>query len=171
MAEPGKSQPEGLDKNKLKRILVPAVAVAGVVVLVALVAIVSGANDRKMSDGSDGTADDPNLKPLTEGVKYRDIKEGMGEACPPGARVKVHYSGWLTDGTEFKNSRKGQPREFMLGSDIAGLTEGIPGMKVGGIRKLVIAPEKGYGDRGNPPDIPGGATLIFEVELVGINKA
>src|SRR5262245_24686335 len=169
--EPVKNQTEGFDKDKLKRILVPAVAVAGVVVLVALVALVSGAGDRKMSDGSDGSASDPGLKEISHGVKYRDLKEGMGETCPTGAKVKVHYSGWLTNGTEFDSSTKrGQPADFSLaGGVIPGWGEGIPGMKAGGIRKLVISPEKGYGDRGSPPKIPSGSTLIFEVQLISFD--
>jgi peptidylprolyl isomerase len=166
MAGPGKPQQEGLDKTKLKQILVPAVAVAAVVVLVALVVIVSGAGGQTMSDGSDGTADDPGLKEISKGVKYREVKEGVGEACPPGATVKIHYKGWLTDGTEFDSSRKGEPATFPLDNLIPGWQEGIPGMKAGGIRKLVIAPEKGYGVQGSRPKIPGNSTLIFEVQLV-----
>ena len=80
----------GMDRAQMKRYLVPAVAVAAVVVLVGLVAFVSGGSGRKMSDGSDSTAGDPALKEISPGVKYRDLKEGMGEPCPPGAEV----AGW-----------------------------------------------------------------------------
>lgn len=158
------------DPVVMKQYIVPAAAVAAVVVLVGLVVYVSGADTRKMSDGSNGSADDPDLKEVTPGVKYRDIKEGLGDACPPGAEVKMHYTGWTTDGNVFDSSREGksnpEPAVFKLKGLIVGWQEGIPGMKKGGIRKLVIAPDKGYGVHGRPPKIPGNSTLIFEVELV-----
>ncbi|MBA4190794.1 MAG: peptidylprolyl isomerase [Planctomycetaceae bacterium] len=120
-----------------------------------------------MSDGSDGSAEDSGLKEIAAGLKIRDLKEGVGDPVPPGARVKVHYTGWLTDGTVFDSSKeKGKvPVEFPLDGVVAGWREGIPGMKPGGIRKLVISPEKGYGNKASGK-IPAGSTLIFEVELV-----
>lgn len=160
---------DGVNKSQMKQYLVPAVAVAAVVVLAGLVMVVSGST-RKMSDGSDGSATDPGLKEVSPGVKSRDIKEGTGDPCPPGASVKMHYTGWLTDGTVFDSTRegaraKGQPADFKLEGLIKGWQEGIPGMKKGGIRKLVIAPDKGYGARDKGP-IPANSTLVFEVELV-----
>jgi peptidylprolyl isomerase len=157
-------------KAEAKKYLVPAAAVAAVVVLAGLVTVVSGST-RKMSDGSDGTAADPGLKEVSPGVKIRDIKEGTGDACPPNTEVKMHYTGWLDDGTVFDSTRegataKGVPADFKLKGLVKGWQEGIPGMKKGGIRKLVISADKGYGKEGRPPKIPGGATLIFEVELV-----
>ncbi|AWM42492.1 peptidylprolyl isomerase [Gemmata obscuriglobus] len=121
-----------------------------------------------MSDGSDGSPDDPGLKELTPGVKYRDIKAGVGEECPAGAEVKIHYTGWLVDGTQFDSSKdRGQPAQFKLAGLIKGWQEGIPGMKPGGIRKLVIAPDKGYGST-SKGKIPANSTLIFEVELIEV---
>jgi peptidylprolyl isomerase len=152
---------EGLDRSKLKQYLVPAVGVAALVLLVGLVAVVSTADARKMSDGSNGSADDPDLKQITGGVKYRDLKEGAGEACPAGAEVTISYTGWLTDGSVFDTGK----HTFKLENLIPGWQEGIPGMKKGGIRKLVITPEKGYGSQSHGK-IPGGSTLIFEVELI-----
>ncbi|MFM8272774.1 MAG: FKBP-type peptidyl-prolyl cis-trans isomerase [Gemmata sp.] len=167
MAVPGKGRPDGADRQKVKQVMVPALAVAAIVVLVGLVVFVSdSAAGRKMSDGSNGSVDDTGLKEVGAGVRSRDIKEGVGEACPPGAEVKIHYTGWLNDGTVFDSSRdRGQPATFKLAGLIQGWQEGIPGMRPGGIRKLVIAPEKGYGqqDKGK---IPPGSTLIFEVELL-----
>jgi peptidylprolyl isomerase len=164
---------QGMDKAKMKQYLVPAVGVAAIVVLVGLVIVVSGFDSRKMSDGSSGSADDPKLQEVSKGVKFRDLKEGTGEPCPPNAKVKMHVTGWRTDDFIFQNTREGKnaqgPITFKLqpGPDvIAGWVEGIPGMKVGGIRKLVIAPEKSYGSFGKPPQIPQNATLIFEVELL-----
>jgi peptidylprolyl isomerase len=132
-----------------------------------------GGPSTKLSDGTDVREPDPGLKDLSEGVKCRDLKGGVGEAeCPEGASVKVHYTGWLPDGTVFDSSREsGKPIEFNLDRDIiVGWREGIPGMKKGGVRKLVIAPEKGYGAKGNGK-IPPDATLVFEVELLAFTEA
>lgn len=99
-----------------------------------------------------------------------DIKEGAGKEASEGDTVLVHYAGTLQDGTEFDNSRKrGDAFEFTLGAGmvIKGWDEGVVGMKEGGERILVIPPEKGYGDQGIGP-IPGGATLIFKIELLEV---
>ena len=99
------------------------------------------------------------------------LAEGDGEMAVPGRKVAVHYTGWLTDGTEFDSShRRVRPFEFILGAGqvIAGWDEGVEGMKVGGKRKLTIPPRLGYGRRGAPPAIPPNATLVFEVELVAV---
>jgi peptidylprolyl isomerase len=159
----GQNQPGGQPQpSKLTPILVPVIGVALLVILVVVVGSVGGSS-RKMSDGSDGSADDSGLKELTAGVKYRDLKEGEGEPCPPGARVTINYTGWLTDGTEFDSGK----RTFDLNNLIPGWQEGIPGMKKGGIRKLVISPEKGYGSRvQGDGKIPANSTLIFEVSLI-----
>jgi peptidylprolyl isomerase len=153
------------DRAKMLRVLIPTGVVLAIIVVVAVVAGLADAGGRAMSDGSDGTANDPELKELKPGVKYRDLKEGTGDPCPPGTSVKMKYTGWLTDGSVF-DSTKGKPAaEFMLEDLIPGWQAGIPGMKVGGIRKLVISPEMGYRmDR--KPGIPPGSTLIFEVELL-----
>lgn len=104
------------------------------------------------------------------GLKYWDIKAGDGPEPSATSLCRVHYSGWLTDGTMFDSSvEKGQPFTFsMQGGVIQGWLEGAKGMKVGGIRRLEIPPDLGYGPRGAPPVIPGDATLIFEIELLGI---
>ncbi len=122
----------------------------------------------KMSDGSDPTAEDKDLKDGPEGLKYSDLKVGTGPAVPPGAFIKVHYTGWLTNGTKFDSSvARGQPAEFSLDGVVRGWTIGIPEMRVGGVRKLVIPPELGYGSRGQR-SIPPNSTLIFEVEVLAI---
>jgi peptidylprolyl isomerase len=158
--------PGNPEREKMMRVLIPAGAIILVVILVAVITSISSGSNRKMSDGSNGTENDPDLKEISAGVKYRDLKEGQGEACPEGAKVKVHYTGWLTDGTEFDSSKKRGPAEFPLDGVIAGWTQGIPKMKVGGIRKLVIAPEKAYGNN-QKGLIKPGSTLIFEIELLG----
>jgi FKBP-type peptidyl-prolyl cis-trans isomerase len=105
------------------------------------------------------------------GLKYVDLKAGQGVEAKPGKVVEVHYTGWLENGTKFDSSvdRK-RPFTFRLGAGdvIKGWDEGVDGMKVGGRRKLVIPPDLGYGKRGAGEVIPPGATLIFEVELLGV---
>lgn len=101
------------------------------------------------------------------GLKVWDVKEGTGTPVPAGATVTCHYTGWLTNGTKFDSSLdRGQPISFSLRQVIKGWTDGIPGMKPGGVRRLYIPFAQGYGDRGYPPVIPGKADLVFEVALV-----
>jgi FKBP-type peptidyl-prolyl cis-trans isomerase len=104
------------------------------------------------------------------GLRYQDIAPGSGAVAAPGHEVSVHYTGWLTDGTKFDSSRdRNEPLAFQLGRGqvIAGWEEGVAGMRVGGRRKLVIPPTLGYGAVRNGP-IPGNATLVFDVELLGV---
>src|SRR6266487_4522733 len=106
------------------------------------------------------------------GLKYWDLKPGTGKEAQKGHIVSVHYTGWLANnGKKFDSSLdRGRPFEFELGAQqvIPGWDEGVAGMKVGGKRQLRIPPKMGYGDRGAPPAIPGGAILIFDVELLDV---
>ncbi len=114
------------------------------------------------------------LDAMTEtasGLMYQDLVVGDGATAQAGDTVSVHYTGWLKDGTKFDSSvDRGTPFDFPLGAGqvIPGWDEGVAGMNVGGKRKLVIPPELGYGDRGAGGVIPGGATLVFDVELLEI---
>jgi len=105
------------------------------------------------------------------GLQYRDELVGGGAEANQGSHVSVHYTGTLENGSKFDSSRdRGQPFEFLLGSGmvIRGWDEGLQGMRVGGRRRLVIPGALGYGARGFPPVIPPNATLVFDVELLGI---
>jgi len=105
------------------------------------------------------------------GLQYEDSQEGSGPAAQAGQTVSVHYTGWLENGKKFDSSKdRQQPFDFPLGRGqvIKGWDEGVQGMKVGGIRKLTIPASLGYGARGAGGGIPANATLIFEVELLGI---
>jgi len=104
-------------------------------------------------------------------LETKDLVVGTGKEAKAGDRVTVHYVGTLTDGKKFDASRDhGKPFDFQLGSGnvIKGWDQGVAGMKVGGKRKLTIPYDLAYGERGMPPAIPPRATLLFEVELLGI---
>jgi peptidylprolyl isomerase len=108
------------------------------------------------------------------GLGYFEIVEGTGARPKTGDTVSVHYTGWLKSGTKFDSSHdRGQPLEFPIGRGrvIKGWDEGVGTMKVGGKRKLIIPAHLGYGDSGAGGVIPPGATLIFEVELMGVKGA
>jgi FKBP-type peptidyl-prolyl cis-trans isomerase FkpA len=109
------------------------------------------------------------------GLQYTDTVAGSGATAIPGQHVSVHYTGWLYNdgvkGAKFDSSKdRGNPFQFSLagGMVIKGWDEGVQGMKVGGTRVLVIPPQLGYGARGAGGVIPPNATLMFEVELLGV---
>jgi FKBP-type peptidyl-prolyl cis-trans isomerase FkpA len=110
------------------------------------------------------------------GLQYEDITVGSGDEAQAGNRVVVHYTGWLQNddgsaGAKFDSSKdRNDPFDFPLGAGhvIKGWDEGVQGMKVGGMRKLIIPASLGYGARGAGGVIPPNATLIFEVELLGV---
>lgn len=116
-------------------------------------------------------AAEPGATKTASGLVVKTIKPGSGEAPKATDRVKVHYHGTLTDGTVFDSSvQRGEPATFPLGQVIPCWTEGLQLMKVGGKSRLVCPANLAYGDRGAPPQIKPGATLVFEVELLGIDK-
>ena len=120
--------------------------------------------------------DAPKMPPLADagwkkqpsGLEIWDVKEGTGDPAVKDAVVRIHYTGWTTDGKEFDSSvTRGKVATFPLTKLIPGWKEGIPGMKPGGTRRLKIPSDLAYGDDGRPPVIPPKATLIFEIEYVG----
>jgi peptidylprolyl isomerase len=122
------------------------------------------------------TASAQHFVTLSSGVQYHDEVVGTGPQPQAGQTVTVHYTGWLDDhgkpGRKFDSSRdRGKPFSFTLGAQqvIAGWDIGVATMHVGGKRTLIIPPEAGYGERGAGGVIPPGATLIFDVELLGIS--
>ncbi|MBP6924558.1 MAG: FKBP-type peptidyl-prolyl cis-trans isomerase [Candidatus Pacebacteria bacterium] len=133
-------------------------------------AIVVGSGEDKKSERVDAYLEATNDNGKVERMVIEDVKMGEGSEVKVGDTVAVHYVGTLQDGTEFDNSKKrGQAFEFKVGGGqvIKGWDEGLLGMKVGGQRILVIPSDMAYGEKGIGP-IPGGATLVFSIELIAI---
>lgn len=109
---------------------------------------------------------------MPSGLIYWDLRVGNRDlVAKEGSHVRVHYTGWLTNGKKFDSSvDAGKPFDFTIGNGevIKGWEEGITGMKVGGKRQLRIPPDLAYGAEGSPPDIPPNSTLIFDVQLLGV---
>ncbi|MFI5350484.1 MAG: FKBP-type peptidyl-prolyl cis-trans isomerase [Elusimicrobiota bacterium] len=111
------------------------------------------------------------VRPITWGGWIKTLTPGTGAAPDADNVVTVNYRGTLTDGTEFDSSyKRNKPATFSLRNVIPCWTNGVPMMKVGGKSKLVCPSSSAYGDAGSPPLIPGGATLVFEIELLDIVK-
>jgi FKBP-type peptidyl-prolyl cis-trans isomerase len=160
---------EPLNRHKLFSLLI----------IFALLGLASGCGNSEKSGVSGASSPSSPTKvsgaptTMSSGLQYWDIVVGTGATAVPGKDVQVHYTGWLTNGTKFDSSLdRGQPFVFPLGAGqvIKGWDEGVAGMKVGGKRQLRIPPALGYGDAGAGGDIPPNATLIFDVELLGVEK-
>ena len=108
---------------------------------------------------------------VVEDLEIIDLKVGTGDVVAPGATITAHYTGALMqNGTIFQSSHDfGSPATFGLDQVIAGWTKGVPGMKVGGIRRLIIPAELAYGGQSPAPNIPSHSNLVFDIELVSIN--
>ncbi|NVO14938.1 MAG: FKBP-type peptidyl-prolyl cis-trans isomerase [Rhodoplanes sp.] len=126
------------------------------------------------ASGSDGPAPEATAPPAAAapgaGLNSQDLKVGTGAEARAGQRVRVNYTGKLTNGTTFDSSIGRSPFVFTLGGGqvIKGWDQGVAGMKVGGKRRLTIPPELGYGAAGSPPKIPPNSVLVFEIDLLGI---
>lgn len=159
----------------------PVLRLRGVCVL-AVIAVLSACNGPETDSESpeinerrvaiEGPRDPDAPVEFTEtasGLKYRILRASDGDHPTEGDTVTCHYRGWLDDGTEFDSSYKRvEPATFSLQGVIAGWTEGMQLVGEGGMIELELPPHLGYGQRGSPPEVPGGATLHFIVELIEI---
>jgi len=174
-----------MEPQQLKKVLVPVLAIAGVMLLVGLILLIGNdspdpAKPKSQTNTNNDTddmskslppVDGPEWKDIGAGLKIWDVKDGDGEAAPEGATVSMHYTGWLPNGEVFDSSvTRGDPLNMSLGRLIPGWQKGIPGMKPGGIRRLYIPFDLGYGPRGSPPKIPPNTDLIFEVKLLKASR-
>ena len=135
------------------------------ILLVGLIALALGL----VACDDDDTSDDAIAPTATSDatVEITDITVGDGAEVAAGDIITLHYTGLLEDGTQFESSVGGDPVRFPLDRLIPGWQDGIPGMKVGRKRTLIIPPALAYGEGGSPPNIPPNATLTFEIELLG----
>jgi FKBP-type peptidyl-prolyl cis-trans isomerase len=130
------------------------------------------ATDKPAAEKTDKPAEAGKTTTTASGLKITITEEAKNPGAMPGDIVWVHYTGKLSTGEEFDSSVGKQPFKFTLGSGqvIKGWDEGVVGMKVGEKRQLTIPSELGYGAQGAPPKIPGGATLVFDIEMIGLAR-
>jgi FKBP-type peptidyl-prolyl cis-trans isomerase FkpA len=138
--------------------------------VVAVVALGAALGCASAGGGGGGGAGGPKHVALPSGLELEDLEVGSGPEAGAGKTIIAHYTGWLTDGTRFDTSKGGEPLVFKLGTGmvIKGWDEGIAGMKVGGRRKLTVPARLAYGAKGKG-SVPPNATLVFEVELLGVH--
>ncbi len=159
-----------------RRVLTLIIAAGLTVVLVAGILVARGssgdANAGELTDLSAKPSVEPPDAPPPKELAKRDIVKGKGAEAKPGDTLSVQYVGVVyASGQEIDASwDRGQPFSFQLGSGgaIPGWTQGIPGMRVGGRRELIIPPQLAYGAQGSPPDIPPNSTLIFVIDLLSV---
>lgn len=134
--------------------------------------VANAATEKKAGqEYAEKAAKEKGAQKTASGMVYQEVKAGTGEQPKATDKVKVHYTGMLTDGTVFDSSvQRNQPATFPLNGVIKCWTEGVQLMKVGGKAKLICPSDIAYGDQGRPPQIKPGATLVFDVELLEIVK-
>jgi peptidylprolyl isomerase len=142
-----------------------------VIMLLVAAVVIPACSQKEMKPAAEtkGAPAAANTVTTPSGLSYADLVVGKGPTPAPGKAVKVHYTGWLENGTKFDSSLdRGEPFVFAIGAGqvIPGWDEGVMSMKVGGKRKLIIPPQLGYGAAGAGSAVPPNATLIFEVELL-----
>jgi FKBP-type peptidyl-prolyl cis-trans isomerase len=155
-----------------RRRLTIAALIAAAVVVIVVMALVSAGGDDGTSSAAPGECDE-SPQTLDSGLVVEDLECGDGEEAQRGDLVTVHYTGTLENGRKFDSSKdRGEPFPLRLGAGmvIPGWEEGLPGMRAGGTRRLTIPPELGYGEAGRPPEIPPNSTLVFEIELLEVEK-
>ena len=156
----------------MKRFILAATVAAAALACTSAWAEDTSAPATKKADKATTEAAAAKSSKLPSGTEYVDLKVGTGAEAKVGSTAVVHYTGTLKDGTVFDSSKKrNEPFPVKnLGNApvIKGWNEGVVGMKVGGVRKLTIPPEAGYGPNGFPPVIPPNATLTFEIELLDV---
>jgi FKBP-type peptidyl-prolyl cis-trans isomerase len=156
-----------------RRLTIAGLIAAAVVVIVVMALVTAGDDNEGAPTAAAPGECDESPQTLDSGVVVEDQECGDGEEAERGDLVTVHYTGTLENGEKFDSSRdRGQPFELRLGAGmvIPGWEEGLPGMRAGGTRELTIPPELGYGEAGRPPEIPPNSTLVFEIELLEVEK-
>ncbi len=148
--------------------LIPMLAVAAVACTGEIAGLGPPSNPANQTFASSLGVDLSKMTKTKDGLYYRDLVVGNGPLLARDTTITINYSGWLTDGTLFDS---GTDSKVYTANVVSGFREGLLGMRVNGIRQLVVPSALGYGEQGNPPTIPRQATLVFRVQLVSLDSA
>lgn len=150
-----------------KRVIIPILALAVVACTGEIAGLGPPSNPANETFAASLGVDLSKMTKTPDGLYYRDLTVGNGPLLTHDTTVTINYSGWLTDGTLFDS---GTNSHIATANVVAGFREGLLGMRVNGVRQLVVPSALGYGAQGNPPTIPRQATLVFRVQLVSIDS-